>query len=177
LVWCDPKEEGLQVLFIQRPQRRGDRWSGDVAFPGGLSSPTDAGPVGTARREAFEEVGIALGDPLALLPPVHTLRPGRLQVMRVWPVVFVLDDPPDPSALRVDADEVAAVFAVPLERLRRRPRWVRKTLRGRPVPVPGLVLPEGRILWGLTLSMVRRLMRTSSELGSCSERGKSSGGC
>lgn len=58
---CDPSTIA-EVLFIKRVTRSGDRWSGDVALPGGKAEPEDESGRYTAMRETWEEVGIDLAD-------------------------------------------------------------------------------------------------------------------
>lgn len=50
-----------EVLFIKRAARKGDKWNGHVALPGGKRDPEDDSDAVTAMREAEEEVGIDLG--------------------------------------------------------------------------------------------------------------------
>lgn len=52
----------VEVLYIRRTSRKGDKWSGHVAFPGGRQDPTDADDYATAAREASEEVGLDLSS-------------------------------------------------------------------------------------------------------------------
>ena len=52
----------LEVLFIKRAARKGDRWTAHVAFPGGKRDPGDRGDLDTAVRETLEEVGLHLGS-------------------------------------------------------------------------------------------------------------------
>lgn len=52
--------DGANILFIERARRRGDPWSGQMAFPGGKRDQNDASVRTTARRETFEEVGLEL---------------------------------------------------------------------------------------------------------------------
>lgn len=145
------------LLFIRRPLRASDRWSGDVAFPGGLAHDGEE-CVAAARRETHEEVGIDLGPPLGALSDRFTAHPRRARPIRVRPIVFGA-----PSGVRVvrDPREVAEAFWVPLARLRRLPvvPAARRIARV-PVLVPSIDL-DGRLLWGLTLSMVRELLRTT----------------
>lgn len=54
--------DGANILFIERAKRRGDPWSGQMAFPGGKRDPADANVRETARRETFEEVGLELSS-------------------------------------------------------------------------------------------------------------------
>lgn len=141
----------VELLFIVRPRRDGDRWSGHVAFPGGLAHPGEQSAEVTARREALEEVGLRLGPAVGLLDDVVTGEPGALRPMPVTPVVFLAQ--PD-VVIRPDPREVAEVMWVPVARLRQAPRgrmW-RKVL-GVPFPF-ATVDVYGHTLWGLTLQMV-----------------------
>ncbi len=67
LVFCAPPDAVPELLFIERARREGDPWSGHMAFPGGRRDPADADVAETAARETREEVGLALGRPLAQL--------------------------------------------------------------------------------------------------------------
>jgi 8-oxo-dGTP pyrophosphatase MutT (NUDIX family) len=142
----------LSLLFIRRPVRGGDRWSGDLAFPGGLArDEEDAGSA--AAREAREEVGLTLSAPLGRLADRVTAHPWRARPMRVRPIVFAVSAPD----LVLHPAEVDEAFWVPIARLSRLP--IVPSLRRigpLPLPVPSMDL-DGRVVWGLTLSMVREL--------------------
>jgi 8-oxo-dGTP pyrophosphatase MutT (NUDIX family) len=45
----------LEILYMKRALREGDRWSGQVAFPGGKQDLEDKDDLDTAERETFEE--------------------------------------------------------------------------------------------------------------------------
>jgi 8-oxo-dGTP pyrophosphatase MutT (NUDIX family) len=51
-----------EILFAKRAVRRGDSWSGDVAFPGGCAEASDRSPFDTVCREVLEEVGLDLAN-------------------------------------------------------------------------------------------------------------------
>lgn len=100
------------VLLIRRAEREGDRWSGQIALPGGRWSQGDADLATTARRETLEEVGLDLSQAEAIgtlddLAPRTPVLPPIL----VRPFVFVLPAqlPPIPN------HEVAEAWWVPLE--------------------------------------------------------------
>ncbi len=148
--------DDFELLFIRRPRRRGDRWSGDVAFPGGLVDARDADVEAAARREAREEVGLDLGRSIGRLPALLTAAPGRARPMRVVPIVFEA-----PAGAHVDPspDEVADAFWMRWSDLaRRRPAHVWRRVARVPVRVRVVDL-DGRPLWGLTLLMVGSLRR------------------
>lgn len=56
------QEADPEVLFIKRASRKGDRWTGHVALPGGGRDPEDENDRATAVRETWEEVGIDLSE-------------------------------------------------------------------------------------------------------------------
>lgn len=51
-----------EILYIKRATRSTDRWSAQVAFPGGRQEPEDENSLFTAYRETWEEVGIDLAE-------------------------------------------------------------------------------------------------------------------
>ena len=142
------------VLFIRRAARRGDPWSGDMAFPGGRHEPADPDLRHTAIRETAEELGLDLA---------HAVCHGALDVLRspvrapvnpiaVVPWVFSLAVWPDAWTPN---EEVAAVHTFALERIlsgegRGTFRW---TGQGVDMDLPCMDL-DGQRVWGLTLRMV-----------------------
>jgi 8-oxo-dGTP pyrophosphatase MutT (NUDIX family) len=82
--------------------------AGQVSFPGGRIDATDASPEHAALREAQEEIGL---DPscVELLGRLGAYVTGS--GYRITPVLGFL--PPDPT-LSLSADEVEAVFRLPL---------------------------------------------------------------
>jgi 8-oxo-dGTP pyrophosphatase MutT (NUDIX family) len=136
-----PGAAGPDVAFIQRPERAGDRWSGQVALPGGKRDPEDADAIGTAVRETREEVGVDLPEPVGRLDDVK----GRVHAGIVATYVFALDDRPE---LRPDPAEVQAAVWVPLRTLLSAEAAFRYTW-GRIGRFPA-IRHEDFVIWGLT---------------------------
>ncbi len=101
------RPQGLHVLLTRRTEQLRDH-AGQISFPGGKSEPDDADAIGTALREAQEEVGLA---------PRHVDVIGQMPVYStvtsfiVTPVVALVQPPFD---LALDASEVSEAFEVPL---------------------------------------------------------------
>ena len=101
--------EGLDLLFTKRTERV-EHHKGQISFPGGACDPSDATPFETALRESQEEIG---------LPPSAVSLLGSMDDIRtpsgfiVTPVVGYIEKLPP---LRLNADEVAEVVLVPLEK-------------------------------------------------------------
>jgi 8-oxo-dGTP pyrophosphatase MutT (NUDIX family) len=111
LVLIYPAVDGsAQLVLIERPE--GDlRHAGQVSFPGGAVDPGDDFPVGTALREAAEEIGLDVAaagvEVLGLLGAVDVRVSGFLLI----PVVAVAACEPE---LRADEREVARILRVPV---------------------------------------------------------------
>lgn len=145
-----PGEEGLEVAFIERVERPGDRWSGHMALPGGKRDPGDRDLVETAVRETAEEVALELPAPLGRLADQR----GRSSKGLVATFVFGLDDRPplDPQPA-----EVAAADWIPLTWLFDPANAVRRRVVG--LPFPGIA-HRGRVIWGLTHTILEDFAST-----------------
>ena len=143
------------LLLIRRTERRGDPWSGQIAFPGGHRAPGDRSFLETAMREVSEEVGISLRahTVLGLLPLVHA----RNRRIRVAPFVFHLKRS---VKLRPNM-EVAAAFWVPVNELVHS-KVVRSKVRvgARELTVDSYIV-SGNVIWGLTFRIIRILLDKS----------------
>jgi 8-oxo-dGTP pyrophosphatase MutT (NUDIX family) len=104
--------DGPDVLLLERAHTMRTH-AGQPAFPGGATDPGDDGPVGTALREASEEVGVdpATVSVVATLPALW-LPPSNFVVT---PVLAWWREP-HPVYAR-DAAEVATVVRVPVAEL------------------------------------------------------------
>jgi len=152
------REGELCILMIKRAERRGDPWSGHMAFPGGRMEKADANGFEVALRETSEEVGLELGprdECIGRLSEISA-RPGRGMLgMVVTPFVFRLDR----QVTFRPNHEVAEVIWVPLEFLldpdnQQEMTWEYKGVK---IPVP-CYRYRGRRIWGLSLMMLGELM-------------------
>lgn len=132
---------GPAVCFIHRAERTGDRWSGQMALPGGRRDAGDPDLAVTARREAAEEVGLHLPEPLGRLADVG----GPGQRRHVAAFVFALDHQPP---LRPEPGEVQDALWIPLGDLLDPAAAVRHHWSGL-MGFPGIRYGE-RVIWGLT---------------------------
>lgn len=147
------RRESLTVLFTRRTAHLRAH-SGQISFPGGRVEPQDAGPAATALRETQEEIGLAPEriELIGTLSEYHT-RTGY----RITPIVGVVAPP---FSLQADAQEVDAVFEVPLSFLldpRNHQRHERE-FEGRMVSY--FAMPYGEhYIWGATAAMLVNLYR------------------
>jgi 8-oxo-dGTP pyrophosphatase MutT (NUDIX family) len=151
LVGLVPRESGTQVLLTRRTDALRNH-AGQVSFPGGRIEPDDAVAVAAARRETFEEVGIApsLIRPLGYLDAFTTITG-----FRVLPVVATIDND---YVAQPDPNEVADIFEVPLDFLLDPANLASLSLehRGRARQVWEFSYPGQRI-WGVTAAILLNL--------------------
>lgn len=143
--------DGPDVLLLRRADSLGSH-PGQVAFPGGGADPGDGGPVGTALREAEEEVGLERAGvrPLALLPKAYVPVSG----FDVTPVLAYWDVP---SSVRVvDEGETAAVARVPIGHLVDPAN--RLQVRHSSGYVSPAYLVPGMLVWGFTAGLLTVLL-------------------
>lgn len=125
---------------------------GQISFPGGAFESGDAGPVETALREAWEEIGLfpKLVQPIGCMAPVPTISS-----FLVTPVVGVVDKGAD---LARNPDEVAEVFELPLPAFFNPAHHTTRPYahRGKVYTVHHFEIME-RQVWGVTGEIVYRL--------------------
>lgn len=139
------------VILTQRTAHL-RKHSGQVAFPGGAVDPEDLTAVHAALREAAEEIGLAASrvEVVGRLPDYRTGTG-----YRITPVLATIEPPFD---LKINPDEVADVFEVPLSFLmdpanhRRESRdWEGHRRYFYTMPF------EDRFIWGVTAGIIRSL--------------------
>jgi 8-oxo-dGTP pyrophosphatase MutT (NUDIX family) len=145
------RPDAMTVLFTRRTEHLANH-AGQVSFPGGRAEDHDEGPVETALRETEEEVGLdrALVDVAGALSQYET---GTRFL--ITPIVGIVR--PE-FTLRIDPNEVAEVFEVPLAHLldpanqeRRSREWRGKTRNY------FQLCYEGHRIWGATAGIVVNL--------------------
>ncbi|MEO8296212.1 MAG: CoA pyrophosphatase [Burkholderiales bacterium] len=152
----------LRVLLTRRTDHLRNH-AGQISFPGGRVDPGDVDAVGTALREAQEEVGLA---PQAVriigsLPSYTTVTS-----FVVTPVVGLIEAG---QVLQIDPFEVAEVFEVPLlflmnpahhQRHVFEEASLRRQFLSMPWRGPGLTGEVSEhFIWGATAAMLRNLYR------------------
>ncbi len=145
----DDAHGDTRLILTKRPDTMPTH-AGHIAFPGGRPDPEDGGPVGTALREAQEEVGIEPSEVevIGYLPPIDTVQ-FRLMVV---PVVGRLARPP---ALVPSPREVVRIYRPALADLAEESQWRYEDWNGHRVWFYDL---EGDVLWGATAMMTRNLL-------------------
>lgn len=150
------KENNWHVLLIRRTTNQYDPHSGQVAFPGGASDPTDSTPEATALREAREEIG---------LNPKNVIILGRLNDFltitsyRVTPIIARI---PWPYTVIPAQNEVSRVFTIPLAWLADPANYEIKD-RGLPPPYDPIQVVyykpyHGEVLWGASARFTMGLL-------------------
>ncbi|HEY0974563.1 MAG TPA: CoA pyrophosphatase [Solimonas sp.] len=143
--------DALAMLLTVRSERlRSHR--GQISFPGGGRDPGDADAVGNALREAQEEIGLDAErvEVIGYLDDYPTLTR-----YMVTPVVGVVREQPQ---WRIDDNEVAEVFEVPLAYVLDPRSYERKLLSRDGLNVPFFELNWERYrIWGATAGMLWNL--------------------
>ncbi len=156
MVFAGPPD-ALDLCFILRATREGDRWSGQMAFPGGRAELQDPTAEAVAMRETQEEVGLNLSDAESLgpLPPV-SLRPmgGPLGVLA--PSAFHVGQAR--PTLTPNDGEVERAYWIPVSHL-----WdpqhndtIDWDFRGQPLRFSGIRFGD-HVIWGLTYRVLAQL--------------------
>lgn len=159
IVMRGPLQDQPTVLLTQRTAHMSTH-SGQIAFPGGKSDPTDANAAATALREAHEEVGLA-PEFVQVLGQLPTYVTGSAFV--ITPIVALVRPG---FTLVANPVEVADVFEVPLEFLmnpanhrRHEVPWQDTTRQWFSMPYHDLDTGKEHFIWGATAGMLRNFYR------------------
>jgi 8-oxo-dGTP pyrophosphatase MutT (NUDIX family) len=152
LLWDEPGR-GLQTLLVQRAEREGDPWSGQIGLPGGRVKPVESARA-ALHREVEEEVGIKLEEVGTELGKLSVGHPMRRTGMRVQPWVYGLRIKP---VVNIGPTEIADSFWVNLAELPSKKEISEITIRNEPWRVESFVV-EGKIVWGFTYRVLTELI-------------------
>ncbi len=152
LLWDEPRR-GLQTLLVQRAERAGDPWSGQVGLPGGRIKQTDGSPRTALYREAEEEVGVKLEEVGVELGSLSIGHPMRRMEMRVQPWVYGLGVKPKINL----GSEIADYFWVNLLELPSKVKMSEITIRNELRSVESYLV-DGRVVWGFTYRVLTELI-------------------
>lgn len=145
------RPEGWTMLFTQRAEET-PAHPGQISFPGGRVQESDTGPLDTALRETFEEIGLA-ADRIEALGAFDRYETGT--GYRITPVVGLIEPG---FELKLDPREVASVFEAPLSFLFDPANHERREGEWRGVKRAYYAMPYGdHFIWGATAGMVRAL--------------------
>ena len=151
---------GPDVLFIERAEKEGDPWSGQMAFPGGHKDPVDDDLKSAAMRETLEEISLDLSGAhyLGALDHQQARPRGHNLDMIIAPHVFEISGDPvlEPNY------EVADTVWAPLNSLVTNTLhdWMTFELRGEPTIFNGYRLSGGHFVWGLTYRVLKDFFTT-----------------
>jgi 8-oxo-dGTP pyrophosphatase MutT (NUDIX family) len=152
LLWDEPGI-GLQTLLVQRAEREGDPWSGQIGLPGGRVRQTVESPRAAIHREVEEEVGINLMEVGVELGSLSVGHPMRRIEMQVQPWVYGLKIKPK---VRIGS-EIAGSFWVNLLELPSKKKMSDITIRNQSLSVESYLV-EGKVVWGFTYRVLTELL-------------------
>jgi|SRR5690554_1890768 len=141
---------GLHVVLTRRTAHLRHH-ANQICFPGGSRDASDHSLLHTALRETEEELGIQAGNInlLGALPPQPVLTKFMIQ-----PYLGVV---PANTAYKVQTNEVAEVFHVPLRTLMDQRNHL-QFKREHPIyPVVHFIPYQHYLIWGATAAIIRRL--------------------
>jgi len=147
-------DSGLSLLLIQRAERAGDPWSGQIGLPGGRVKDNDISVRSALRREVIEEVGIDLEKEAHELGPLSLGHPMRRTELQVQPWVYGLARQPNVTT----GPEVSEAFWTDTAELTSKRGIAQVTIRGERREVEAYVV-DGKIVWGFTHRVLGELLQ------------------
>ena len=137
------------VIFTKRSENL-RKHTGQIAFPGGAIDAEDASAIDAALREAEEEIGLPRNAPKVIGQlPDYVSGSG----FRIKPVVALVQPG---QKLKINADEVAEVFVVPLAFLMNPQNHIQSSREWQGVERFYYEMPyENYRIWGVTAGIIR----------------------
>jgi 8-oxo-dGTP pyrophosphatase MutT (NUDIX family) len=141
----------VNALFERRASSAVDRWSAQIAFPGGRFSPSDITLDRTACREFLEETGFDVCSRFELLGYLQPVHPGNQPEVTVYPFICVAE-----GELEFKPNqEVEELFWIPIQDMKYRYSEIR--IADRIVRTRALVY-NSKIVWGMTQRILESLI-------------------
>ncbi|MFS4458358.1 NUDIX hydrolase [Bdellovibrio sp. HCB2-146] len=151
--------ENLEIGYIQRAHHPNDRWSGQIAFPGGKREDIDESDLHTALRETREEIGVDLDVScyVGRLDDIQGRKGGQILDFFIRPFVFYLEKDVE---LNLAPEEVADFFWFPLRELKNPSRQTTHPIQRENIQLqlPAIDVNHDLPLWGLTYFMTQNLL-------------------
>jgi 8-oxo-dGTP pyrophosphatase MutT (NUDIX family) len=109
------KLSDYEILFIKRTKRESDKFSGHMAFPGGVKEVFDEDILSTAIRETSEEVGLDIKKNCNFIGRFSDYKPVNPNANQfiVSPFIFFLNEPE--ITLKKNVDEVEDFVWIPIQ--------------------------------------------------------------
>ncbi|VBB68795.1 Hypothetical nudix hydrolase YeaB [invertebrate metagenome] len=157
--------DDITVLLTKRTEHLAHH-RGQVCFPGGRAEDADHGPVDTALREAFEEVGVS-PDSVTLIGCLEDYK--TLTGFVVTPVVGLIRPP---LILRTALEEVAVAFEMPLTFLLNPTNHRCLTpVHSQFVRTTYAIPYQSYYIWGATAAILMALYQIVAASGPCAPTG------
>lgn len=146
-------QDQWKILFIKRTQHKGDRHSGQIAFPGGRLDKGDPTLQHAALREAEEEIGLDANS-VDILGQSCTMI--TVTGYQVTPFAGILSWP---YPVKLSPTEVEKILLIPIDWLanpdnHRTELWFPQTKPETELPVIIFNEFEGEVLWGATAQIL-----------------------
>jgi len=152
-------QDAPEILFVVRKISENDKWSGQVAFPGGKWEPVDRDLIDTARRELLEETGINLDSDVEIITLLRETSPSNMPELKVVPFLVRASSKPSIKL----SEELSAYFWASIRELERAqalivlPDSSRKNVLG--------FRKDGWIIWGMTARILEDALPKITGLG------------
>lgn len=141
----------LKVLVVKRVENPADRWSGQMALPGGKRERADGNLKQTAIRETLEETSIDLCGGCRFLGVLDDVKTTARPEMRIVPFVVLLEKEP---IVRLEKKELEDFMWVSTRELPKH----RRTVKFSSGESTAYVF-ENSVIWGLTYGILTNFIQ------------------
>ncbi|MGM0644674.1 MAG: NUDIX hydrolase [Thermodesulfobacteriota bacterium] len=143
--------ESPLLLFIEKADKQGYPWRGQMAFPGGHTEPGDGSRRETALRELFEEMGI-LRENVDLVGSI-----GRFLTINHTEIKAFAGFWNRRDRIVHDPSEISRVVEIPVKHLFL--THLEREYHQREAGIHELTYPYGEfVIWGVTAKIIHHLM-------------------